>query len=152
MFGFLNWEETRALRYQSIESHPEARPKRPSFEDYLSPKKLELALSKMRAANLDARILHMLRGYFTDMHLCLSECTRLLKPGGRIAFVVGNAQYRGCRLLVDELIAEIGTAIGLNLDKILAVRFRGNSAQQMREFGRMPSRESVVVFRKSERP
>jgi hypothetical protein len=152
MFGFLNWEQTRALRYQSIQSHPEARPERPNFEDYSPPKRLEAILSKMQAANLDTKILQMLRGYFTDMHLCLRECMRLLKSGGRIAFVVGNAQYRGCRLLVDELIAEIGTAAGLKLDKILAVRFRGNSAQQMGEFGRRPSRESVVVFQKAGTP
>jgi len=152
MFGFLSWEQTRALRYQSIQSHPEARPERPSFEDYSPPKKLEVILSKMQTAKLDTKILHMLRGYFTDMHICLRECTRLLKGGGRIAFVVGNAQYRGCRLLVDELIAEIGTTAGLKLDKILAIRFRGNSAQQMGEFGRMPSRESVVIFQKPGTP
>lgn len=148
MFGFLDWDQTRALRYQSIQSHPEARPHRPSFEDYMQPRRLKLALGRMCKAGLELKILQMLAGYFTDMHLCLKECQRLLKPGGRIAFVVGNAQYRGCKLLVDELIAEIGLAMGLSLEKIVAVRFRGNSAQQMGQFGRVPSRESVVVFRK----
>jgi hypothetical protein len=148
MFGFLNWEATRAVRYQSIHSHPEARPQRPQFQDYAEPEQLTKALAKMQRAQLDPKILHMLRGYFIDMHLCLRECQRVVKPGGRIAFVVGNAQYRGVPVAVDELLVEIGAAMNLETEKVLAVRFRGNSAQQMGEFGRRPSRESVVMFKK----
>ena len=65
-----------------------------------------------------------------------------------MAFVVGNAQYTGQRIPVDELTAEIGEQVGLRCKKLVAVRERGNSAQQMGEFGRNPSRESVVVFEK----
>lgn len=148
MFGFLNWEQTRKLRYQSIHSHPEARPQRPQYEDYSPPRRLQSALSKMKTARLEGKILEMIQGYFVDMHLCLKECRRIVKRGGMIAFVVGNAQYRGCRLLVDELLAEIGIRLGLAVEGISAVRFRGNSAQQMGEFGRRPARESIVVFRK----
>lgn len=151
MFGFLNWEQTRNLRYQSIHSHPEGRPDRPNYDDYQPPRKLTNALARMRRANLDAKILEMLAGYFIDMHLCLKESRRVVANGGRIAFVVGNAQYRGVPLKVDELVGEIGGAIGLELENIIAVRLRGNSAQQMGEFGRRPSRESVVVFRKPKR-
>lgn len=149
MFGFLNWEETRSLRYQSIHSHPEAKPVRPDFSDYAPSRRLTNALARMRRAQLDAKILEMLDGYFVDMHLCLKECRRIVAAGGRIAFVVGNAQYRGIPLLVDELIAEIGEGLGLEHKKTIAVRLRGNSAQQMGEFGRRPSRESVVVFRRT---
>lgn len=148
MFGFLSWEQTRDVRYQSIHSHPEARPDRPAYGDYEPPRKLENALTKMRRAGLDPKILEMLAGYFIDMHLCLKECRRVVKHGGRIAFVVGNAQYRGVPLRVDELLGEIGAGVGLQLEKIIAVRLRGNSAQQMGQFGRKPSRESVVVFRR----
>lgn len=147
MFGFLSWEQTRDVRYQSIHSHPEARPDRPAHDDYEAPRKLERALTRMRRADLDPKILEMLAGYFIDMHLCLKECRRVVKDGGRIAFVVGNAQYRGVPLYVDRLLAEIGEGAGLHVEKIIAVRLRGNSAQQMGEFGRKPSRESVVVFR-----
>jgi len=48
--------------------------------------------------------------------------------------------------MVDELTAEIGEQAGLRCDKIIAARYRGNSAQQMRDHGRKPSRESIVVF------
>ena len=148
LYGFLNWEQTRGLRYQSIHSHPESRPRRPSYDDYTPPRGLKSTLRKMRHANLDPKILKMLEGYFVDMHLCLRECQRVVKSGGRIAFVVGNAQYRGYPVPVDEYLVRIGQNLGLSLDRVMAVRFRGNSAQQMGAFGRNPSRESIVVFRR----
>ena len=148
LYGFLNWEQMRRVRYQSIQSHPEARPRRPCYDDYKSPRGLNATLRKMQDAQLDAKILAMLEGYFIDLHLCLRECQRVTKPGGWIAFVVGNAQYRGCPLPVDEYLVRIGQSLGLSRQAVMAVRFRGNSAQQMGEFGRNPSRESVVVFRR----
>jgi hypothetical protein len=90
----------------------------------------------------------MLRGYFIDMYLCLSEVRRVCRRGARIAFVVGNAQYFGRRIPVDTLTAQIGEQIPLRCTEILTVRRRNNSAQQMREYGRRPARESVVIFTK----
>jgi len=148
MFAFLDWEGTRDVRYQSIHSHPEARPDRPAFDDYHPPDSLVSCLHQLEEASLAPKIRRMLEGYFVDMHLCLKECSRVVKRNGHIGFVVGNARYKGVPLLVDEIIGEIGKQLGLNLEKIIAVRFRGNSAQQMGSYGRLPSRESVVVFRK----
>lgn len=89
----------------------------------------------------------MLEGYFQDMYLCLRELRRVCKSGARIAFVVGNAQYCGEPILVDELTAEVGEQAGLTCEKLVVARYRGNSAQQMGQFGRKPSRETVVIFR-----
>jgi hypothetical protein len=88
----------------------------------------------------------MLRGYFIDTYLCLREMRRIIRKGGHIAWVVGNAQYQGIAVPVDELVADAGEQAGLSCTQIIAVRYRGNSAQQMGRFGRNPSRESVVVF------
>lgn len=148
MFAFLDWEGTRDVRYQSIHSHPEARPIRPNYDDYVPPASFIDSLSMMEQAGIGPKIKRMLEGYFLDMHLCLKESRRVVKRGGHIGFVVGNARYKGVPLLVDEIIGEIGTSLGLTLERIIAVRFRGNSAQQMGTFGRVPSRESVVVFRR----
>ena len=63
-----------------------------------------------------------------------------------MAYVVGNARYSGVPIPVDEILANIGRQIGLKLERLLAVRYRGNSAQQMGKFGRNASRESVVFF------
>jgi hypothetical protein len=88
----------------------------------------------------------MLRGYFLDLYLCLKEVRRILKAGGRAGLVVGNAQYHGAVIEVDRATAAIGEQCGLVCDEIRLVRERGNSAQQMGQFGRLPSRESVVLF------
>jgi len=145
MFGLLNWKETRQLRYQSFHSHPEAHPDRPSAEEYCKPRQLTAILDEVSGES-DRRIVRMLDGYFLDMYLCLREVARVCKKGAKIAFVVGNAQYNNVPVPVDELTAEIGEQIGLTCEKLIAVRYRGNSAQQMGKFGRRPSRESVVVF------
>jgi hypothetical protein len=105
----------------------------------------------METAGLESRILDMLQGYFLDMHLCLKEAKRVATSGARLAFVVGNAQYRGYAFPVDEYVAELGERIGLRCEKTIVVRLRGNSAQQMGKYGRRPSRESVVVFQKAPR-
>ena len=144
MFEFLDWEKNRELRYQSFHSHPEAKPKRPSANDYVPPELLEESISHVK----DARLQRMLRGYFLDMYLCLREVMRVTRAGGRVAFVVGNARYGGKSILVDEFTAELGERVGLVCQEIRAVRWRGNSAQQMGKYGRVASRESVVLFEK----
>ena len=141
---FLNSDENLALRRQSFESHPEARPTRPEHEKYRTPASLERLLGALRAG----RVRRMLDGYFVDLYLCLREVTRVLRPGSPAALVVGNAQYEGKALLVDELTAEIGEAAGLSCTEIRVLRLRGNSAQQMGRYGRRPSRESLVLFRR----
>jgi hypothetical protein len=148
MFSFLDWEETRKLRYQSFHSHPEARPKRPKSNGYVQPKALNGVIGRVKEKGIDWRIPSMLEGYFLDMYLCLREVKRVCKRGARVAFVVGNAQYCGQPLFVDELTADAGEQAGLTCEKLLVTRYRGNSAQQMGTYGRNPSRESVVIFRK----
>jgi len=146
MLAFLDWEDTRRLRYQSFHSHPEARPERPEAHNYTPPRQLADVLERIVEKGADPRVRRMIEGYFLDMYLCLREVARVCKHRGRVALVVGNAQYCGVPVLVDELTAEIGERVGLCCQKLIAVRYRGNSAQQMGRHGRNPSRESVVVF------
>lgn len=150
MFAFLDWEGTRKLRYQSFHSHPESRPERLEANDYTVPQALIQALKPIKKAAKDPRVPRMLEGYFLDMYLCLREVKRVCLPGAKIAFIVGNAQYYGESIFVDELTAEVGEQAGLICKKIIIARWRGNSAQQMGKYGRRPSRESVVLFRSPE--
>lgn len=147
MFGFSSWQQARDLRLQSFHSHPEARPIRPCANGYVMPDRLKRSVKRIGKATKDPRVPAMLEGYFLDMYLCLREMRRVCRPGARIALVLGNAQYAGEQVLVDEFTAEIGEQVGLTCEKLLVVRFRGNSAQQMGLYGRIPSREAVVVFK-----
>jgi len=151
MFGFLNWQQTRRLRYQSFHSHPEAHPTRPDSDGYTSPLRLKRALTRIKKAGSDPRVLRMLEGYFLDMYLCLREMSRVCRDRAKIAVIVGNAQYSGEPVLVDQLTAEIGEQAGLSCEHLLVTRYRGNSAQQMARFGRNQSRETVVVFKRPRR-
>ncbi len=144
MFAFHDWEANRALRYQTFHSHPEARPRRPSAKGYEAPESLERNIHNLS----DQRMQRMLRGYFFDLYLCLCEVERVCRSSGRIAFVVGNARYNGSVIPVDEYTAEMGERTGLVCKEIRTIRWRGNSAQQMGQYGRVASRESVVIFEK----
>ena len=145
MFAFHDWEANRMLRHQTFHSHPEARPQRPTVAGYKPPKALDESLRHLS----DKRVQRMLEGYFLDMFLCLCEIGRVCGERAKVALVLGNAQYNGKPLLVDEFTAEIGEQAGLNCTEIRAVRWRGNSAQQMGRYGRTPARESVVMFEKA---
>jgi site-specific DNA-methyltransferase (cytosine-N4-specific) len=147
MLALLDGEGTRQLRYQSFHSHPEARPARPAAPGYEPPAGLREAVARIRATPIDRRVPAMLEGYFLDMYLALREIRRVCRAGAKVALVVGNAQYNGVPVPVDELTAEVGEQAGLACQRIVAVRYRGNSAQQMGRYGRRPQRESIVVFR-----
>lgn len=149
MFGFLDWQQTRRLRYQSIHSHPEAHPERPTADGYAQPKRLDRTVHKLEKLGEPSRVIGMLEGYFLDLFLVLRELKRVCRKKAPIALVVGNAQYRGEPVPVDELIAEVGEQAGLTCERLLVARYRGNSAQQMGKHGRNPSRESIVVFKKT---
>lgn len=148
MYGFLDWEGTREIRYQSLHSHPESKPIRPNFSDYVQPIQLATALDKFRKLSTNGRMIAMLEGYFIDMYCSLLEMYRVCKPNAHAALVLGNTQYNGIQFLVDEIVAAIGEQVGFTCEKILAARLRGNSAQQMKIFGKQPSRESIIVLKK----
>jgi hypothetical protein len=94
------------------------------------------------------QVINMLEGYFEDMYLSLSEIHRSLKPKGKVCFVISNVRYAGVNIVVDEILSEIGAQVGLTPIEIWAVRYRGNSSQQMRDYSRIPSRESIVIWHK----
>lgn len=146
MFGFLDWDETRNLRYQTLHSHPEAKPDRPPADGYEEPAFITKAIRKVAKHEERTRIVAMLHGYFLDLFLSLKEVARALKPGGQAAFVLGNAQYDGVPIEVDKAMASIGEQVERKCTEIRVVRERGNSAQQMKEYGRHPMRESVILM------
>ena len=152
-FGFLGWEEIRALRHQSFSSHPEARPQRGEVSGYREPDGVRERVERIGALITDARakerIPRMLRGYFEDLFVTLKEMRRTLLPHGRMALVLGNVSYCGIPLEVDQLAIEVGRQVGLAPLVVYVARWRGNSAQQMKVYGRRPQRESIVVFEAS---
>ena len=94
------------------------------------------------------KIPYMIAGYFEDMNDIFLEMWRVCKPGAKLAFVVGNARWGGVVIPVDHLLMQQAENIGFRPEKIFVTRFKGNSPQQMRRFGRIPVRESIIIFSK----
>jgi len=141
-------EELKKIRYDTIRSHVEAKRKYQA-SGYKKPHILDRLISEVkRNGTNNPRVIEMLEGYFEDMYLCLSEISRCLKQNGRVAFVISNVRFAGVNILVDEILSDIGSQVGLSTREIWAVRYRGNSSQQMRYYGRKPSRESIIIWEK----
>ena len=145
--------EVTKLRHESIRSHVEAKVPdgyKRRLKSYRMPSALQEVLKKI-PADADPRIMRLLNGYFEDIYLSLLEVGRVLKLGGRAAYVVGNVRHAGVMVPVDEILAEMAPQTGLTFDAAWVLRLRGNSAQQMKQYGRQPSRETIVFFAKDKK-
>lgn len=145
--GFLNsYEEITPLRYNLLRSHVEAKPKSKP-PGYKQPQQLTKVLAELTERKTDPRVLYIIEGYFEDMFLVLKASRQYLVDNGYMALILGNVRFSGIPVQVDEIIVELGKSIGLSWETTLVTRRRNNSAQQMRDFGRNPSRESIIIWR-----
>lgn len=147
LVGFVDlYAGMQPLRHNLLRSHVEAKP-RPIPPLYKKPSKLVAVIEELRRRKTEQRLMRIVEGYFEDMFLVLQSAQAMLKPEGHVAFVLGNVRFSGYTIPVDELIAEIGETVGLQWERIVIARTRNNSAQQMRDYGREPSRESIIIWR-----
>ena len=144
LFLFLDDDELKQLRYRNLRSHVEARAVRP-VNGWKPPGAVLRVLDELSDVH-DKRVPRMICGYFEDMYQTFAACRQMVKPGGHMAFVVGNVQHAGVHVPVDEILAKVGERAGLKWKETWLIRLRGNSAQQMGRYGRQASRESVVIF------
>lgn len=136
--------EYKKLVKDSYKSHVEA-----SFKnDVISsiPEVNKILQKVVLSENNNAKIPHMICGYFDDLNDTLTNLRSVLKPGAKLAFVVANSRWGGVVIPVDHLLTLIAEQLGYKLNKILVARYKGNSPQQMAKFGKIPVRESVVIL------
>jgi len=148
--GFIkDHDELKQIRYNTLRSHVEAKKQ---FEaiNYHKPQIIDSLIKQIIKAGLNnSRVPEMLEGYFEDMYLSLFQMKKHLKRNGKLALVVSNVRFGGVNIPVDTILAEIGEQVGLTTKSVIVARQRGNSAQQMKQFKRVPSRESIVVWENS---
>ena len=138
------------LRRESIRSHVEARSPngyKRRLKNYGGCESITSVLAEL-PPDSDPRIEQMLKGYFEDIYLSLLEVHRVLRLGGRAAYVVGNVRHAGVMIPVDKITAELASQVGLSFDVAWVLRLRGNSAQQMGLYGKEQSRETVIILSK----
>lgn len=111
---------------------------------------LDEVLTQLAGKNLNNnRLPVMVQGYFEDMNLVIKNMATSLRPGGRVALVVANAQFAGENIPVDLMLSELAKQHGFTTEDIWITRFKGNSSQQMAIYGRRPVRESIVFWKKN---
>ncbi len=143
-----NFAELRELRHSLLRSHIEAR--LAPAEEAPHPAVQELVdflRSRGKVLN-NPRIPDMLTAYFVDMQKAIREWGRVLAPSARVAMVVDNVRFEGQMLPVDLILSEMAEEEGFTVEEIVVARYKGNSSQQMGRYGRVPVRESIVVWRK----
>jgi site-specific DNA-methyltransferase (cytosine-N4-specific) len=142
-----NFQELRSLRHSVLRSHIEARTL--AHEEPPHPAVAEVIASLQSHELNNPRIPFMLLGYFVDMAKVIAAWGKRMASGGQVAMVVDNVRFQGEHVPVDLILCELAEAEEFETHEILISRYKGNSSQQMGKYGRMPVRESVVVWRKA---
>lgn len=143
-----NFEELKALRFGILRSHIESKvdaadqPPHPVVQEVVD------ILRQQRKKLNNPRIPDMLTAYFVDMRKVIDEWARVLAPGAKVAMVVDNVRFEGELVPVDLVLSEMAEDVGFQVEQVLIARYKGNSSQRMGKYGRVPVRESVVIWQK----
>ncbi|MFI5252896.1 MAG: DNA methyltransferase [Bacteroidota bacterium] len=91
----------------------------------------------------------MVKNYFLELCFVIFEMSRVTKSGGYCAMVNDNVRYGGEEIPVDLILSEFAENFGFNIEKIFVLpRGKGNSSQQMGQYGRTEIRKCVYLWRK----
>lgn len=141
-----NFEELKAIRFGILRSHIESKieknekPPHPVIEEVVE------VLGKKKLNN--PKIPGMITAYFIDMKKAIKEWSRVLDDRAMVVMVVDNVRFEGELIPVDLVLSEIAEDEGFKVREIIVSRYKGNSSQQMRKYGRVPVRESILIWEK----
>lgn len=94
-------------------------------------------------------IARMVRNYFLEMCFVIYELARVTKRGGYCVMVNDNVRYGGEEIPADLILSELAQSFGFSVETIFVLpRGKGNSSQQMGNFGRTEIRKCVYLWRK----
>jgi hypothetical protein len=140
-----SYEDYRALVRRTLRSHVEGDLPATAKSDI--PEVQAIVDCIQLSENNNAKIPHMVCGYFKDLQNSLATLRKVLTPNARLAFVVGNCRWGGVVVPVDHLLAKLAEQLGFRAEQIVVTRLKGNSPQQMKKYGKIPLRESIVLLR-----
>lgn len=148
-FHFIrNFAEMKALRFGILRSHIESKVDSSEQPSHPVVKEVVDILRERGKALNNPRIPDMLTAYFVDMQKVIKEWARVLATKAKVAMVVDNVRFEGELLPVDLVLSEMAEAEGFEVNEIIVARYKGNSSQQMGKYGRIPVRESIVIWTK----
>ena len=139
-----NFEELKAIRFGILRSHIESKILKDEAPPHPVIKEVVEILGRKKLNN--PKIPSMITTYFIDMQKVINEWFKVLTPGGKVAMVVDNVRFEGELIPVDLVLSEMAEEAGFEVKEIIVARYKGNSSQQMKKYGRVPVRESIVVW------
>lgn len=119
----------------------------PDIHSKISKSVIELATQRLIKGGKKSYDL-MTVGYFNDLYEILKECFRVLKPGRRAVFILGDSAPYGVHIPTDVFIGEIGKCIGFINYDIEVLRIRGGKWAKNPQRHSVPLRESIVTLYK----
>lgn len=148
-FAFVrNFEELKALRLGILRSHIEAKVRPDEFPSHPAVQEILHTLQQRQDQLNNPRIPAMIAGYFIDMEKVIQEWARVLDPKAWAVVVIDNVRFDGEMLPVDLILSDMAECKGFSVEAIWIARYKGNSSQQMGRYGRLPARESILLWRK----
>ncbi|RJS73115.1 hypothetical protein CW714_03590 [Methanophagales archaeon] len=141
-----NFEELKTIRFGILRSHIESKIRKDEIPPHPVIKEVVEALGRRKLNN--PKIPSMITTYFIDMQKVIKEWFKVLAPGARVAMVVDNVRFEGELIPVDLVLSEMAEDVGFEVKEIIVARYKGNSSQQMKKYGRVPVRESIVIWRR----
>ncbi|MDO9579565.1 MAG: hypothetical protein Q7J06_03225 [Bacteroidales bacterium] len=97
----------------------------------------------------NSNIPRMVKNYFLEMCFVISEMARVTKSGGSCVMVNDNVRYGGEEIPVDLILTDFAQNFGYNIIKIFVLpKGKGNSSQQMGNYGRTEVRKCVYLWQK----
>jgi hypothetical protein len=139
-----NFEELKAIRFGILRSHIESKIQKGETPHHPVIKEVIEALGKKKLNN--PKIPSMIITYFVDMQKVIKEWFEVLALGAKVAMVVDNVRFEGELIPVDLVLSEMAEEAGFEVKEIIVARYKGNSSQQMKKYGKVPVRESIVVW------
>lgn len=139
-----NFEELKAIRFGILRSHIESKIQKGELPPHPVIEEVVEALGKKKLNN--PKIPSMIVTYFIDMQNVIKEWFNVSAPGTQVAMVVDNVRFEGELIPVDLVLSEMAEDVGFEVKEVIVARYKGNSSQQMGKYGRVPVRESIVVW------
>jgi DNA modification methylase len=105
-------------------------------------------LNRLEKLN-NSNIPRMVKNYFLEMCFAIYEMARITKSGGYCVMVNDNVRYGGEEIPVDLILSRFAENFGYNINKIFVLpKGKGNSSQQMGNYGRTEVRKCVYLWQK----
>ena len=105
-------------------------------------------LNKLEKLN-NSNIARMVKNYFLELCFVTYEMARITKSGGYCVMVNDNVRYGGEEIPVDLILSEFAENFGFEINKIFVLpKGKGNSSQQMGNYGRTEVRKCVYLWQK----